>query len=78
MNNTGELTQEEIRTLPIDLKVCFYLIGWNHDFNPKTVDDWIDCFYTYFGDENCSDNKSMAIAREEFNRLYQFIIKYVI
>ena len=46
-----DLTDEEIRNLPIDLRVCYFLQAWNISANIKDVHDWVNMFYMQMSDE---------------------------
>jgi len=74
------LTEEEIKLLPLELKVCFYLCGWNKSVKIKSPEDWIETFhYLYDNREEYSTEKdhSKEFMKEEYNRLYNFIDKYI-
>ena len=85
------LTTEEIRALSLELKICYYLCGWNKSFNPKNFDEWADSMFIYFYNEidkekmdfgviTKEDYKKRCIenAREEYNRLYDFIDRFIV
>lgn len=78
------LSVEEVKALPLELKVCLYLLRWNKQAKIQTVQDWVDTFWVYYvrNGESSSDPKEERIARrhmlEEYDRLYQFISTYII
>jgi hypothetical protein len=69
------------KNLSLELKVCFFIVGWNKEANIKTVDDWINCFYMLYmsedQDQYLTDKEQELLARkkmlQEFNNLYDFI-----
>ena len=69
--------ESEINNFSTELKVCFYLLGWNKNFKINSVKDWIDNFYIYYQDD---DSITEIMARrnmlEEYARMYDFVTKY--
>jgi hypothetical protein len=68
----------DIRNLSLELKICFYLLGWGKNNDINSVDEWVDYAWHYYLVEVISEEKARSWAREEFNRLYDFVVKYII
>jgi hypothetical protein len=74
-----EFDNVNIRNLSLELKVCFYLLGWGNNRDINSVDEWIDyAWHYYLVEVRSSEEKARSWAREEFNRLYDFVVKYII
>ncbi len=69
-----DLTPEEIRALPLDLRCCFYIMPWNKGFSPKTIREWaIEHGGPLLFPEE--DNLVLAadFAEKEARRLFEFV-----
>jgi len=42
--NYRSLTKEEIKALPLDLRICYFLQPWNISASIHSVEEWIDSF----------------------------------
>jgi hypothetical protein len=71
------LTEEEYIALPLELKICFYLAGWNISANIHSVEDWINTFYFWYdsADEHDDNYKGdgKTNAMKEYQKLYDLI-----
>lgn len=71
------LTDQEYNNLSVELKVCFYLQGWNISANIHSVEDWINTFYIWYDttdeyDVKPKDNGIKNIT-EEYTKLFNFV-----
>lgn len=39
-----ELTEDEILSLSFEMKICYLLYPWNHNFTGQNYTDWINDF----------------------------------
>jgi len=71
------LTKEEKNALPLELKACFYIQGWNVSANINSVDDWAMKFWAMWdhGDEHFP--KSSHVCRSEMKARVQSLIEFV-
>ena len=76
--STRNLTKDEILALPFDLKICFFLQGWNAHPEIKTVDDWAKIFGINFCRENESCEAGTLRAREKATNIINFLRKYCV
>jgi len=73
------LTDDEIRALPFDLKICFYLAPWNISATSKitSVDAWADVMALGFCDgETESSGTGADRARRKAWSLIAFLKTY--
>jgi hypothetical protein len=70
MNNEfRDLTDEEIGALPIELKVCFMLQGWNNLAEINSVDDWKESFWVFWANtEDAVTQECKTEAKEAMER----------
>jgi hypothetical protein len=71
------LTEDEYWELSVELKVCFYLQGWNISADIHSVEDWLDTFGNWWDSSDEHDNgykgDGKENARKEFDKLYKFV-----
>jgi hypothetical protein len=67
------LTSEEVRALPFELKVCYSIQGWNHGFFPRSVEEWANGMgwlafkdFSGYSEETISDWRQKAFNRAEY------------
>lgn len=76
-----DFTREEIINFPLELKVCFYLQGWNKSAKIQSVDDWIDTFWEWYrlqdNAENYTEREIRNKMRKDHKRALLFIKKYI-
>jgi hypothetical protein len=79
-NYRGELSEEEIKKLPLELKVCYMICPWNKSFNPKNIEEWAyylgwHAFYRK-GDETVADacKKAKIYAYKKLEFIRDFIL----
>ena len=72
------LTPEELDALPLELKACFYLQGWNRSAKINTIDDWTSSFWAMWdhGDEHFP--KSSHVCRSEMKAKVKGLINFVL
>jgi hypothetical protein len=70
-----DYTKEEIKNFPLDLRICFHILGWNKSFKPKDAKEWANDFaYFIYRKNEYDDNEKLKIeAYEEYEKLYSFI-----
>jgi len=85
------LSDKEIKALPVELKVCYYLHAWNKNINPQNFEEWFTYFFSMFDKSGIlqDEYEQSMISREEliafckvkatkaYNKLYTFITKYL-
>lgn len=68
------LTTEEIKALPLDLRVCYFLHPWNVRAEIKSVKDWVDIFFCWHATHgDYSDEQLKGILQNDLERLLNFI-----
>jgi hypothetical protein len=72
-----EFDNIDVRNFPLELRVCFYLLNWNKYISINSVDEWIDYAIPYYF-PNEGKEQAKRWTREEFNRLYDFIVRYIV
>ena len=60
-----ELTEEEINNLSLELKICFHLSPWNHYFNPKNFDEWVEGFKIWYTTSDMNENLEHGFITDE-------------
>lgn len=83
MNEGRNLTSEEIENLSLELKICFFLLGWNTRAEINSVEDWIDNFWSLwpsqyedellFSSEKWEE-EARSRMKTEFEKIYSFIL----
>ena len=81
--NPRDLTSKEYENLTLELKCCFFLKPWNISAEIKTIEDWVNIFYTnyvpitYIGmegnDPNIAKTHFKNICRNDVNSLIAFV-----
>ncbi len=79
--NHRDLTSEEYENLTLELKCCFFLRPWNISAEIKTVEDWVNLFWTDYLPEEDYEVERLGnysfhcknLSRNEVNTLIAFV-----
>lgn len=79
-NNRGELSEEEIKKLPLELKVCYMICPWNKGFNPKNIEEWANYlgWYAFCREDDETDEDVCRRARKFAYEKLNFIRDYIL
>ena len=77
--NRRDLTEEEIKTFPLELKVCYMIIRWNNGFKPNSTDEWAEGIgWLKFKNNEIDITTAIGLAKKEALDKIEFIKKFII
>jgi len=90
-SNENDLSLQEKQNLSLEMKICFYLCGWNKNVDPQNFEEWIEHFYQVLVPQDIEHLYNLGIitreeekkrcidrVREEYNRLYDFVKNIIV
>lgn len=73
-----KLTEEEIKLLPFELKICYMITPWNISFNPLSISEWVENLGMWHYMEEYNDEKdALKNAIIDVTNKCEFIAKYI-
>lgn len=79
----GNLSVDEVKMLPFELKVCWFFQDWNKSFAPRSIEEWAKgigflAFKHYeYGEDDYDMNKSVSEAIKTVKSTISYIRDYM-